>query len=248
MKVARMAAFVLAASLAAPSMAALAPYTENFEGLNAGSPSALSDAGWLVFANVFSPDHSTYFYGYGPFPAPNGGAGFSALATGEQGLTQGLQYLNAYSDYNNNGAHGAGQQVEANVFQERVIAAADLGKTFDFKFDYKASGSSGPGGTTTTLAFIKVLDPDLGYSLVAFPTLDTTAASTSVWSNGNTLSVAIDNSWAGNILQFGFASTATNYQPSGVFYDNLSFSEVPEPASMSILALAGLLSLRRARR
>lgn len=162
--------------------------------------------------------------------------GFSAIATGEGGAAQGLQYLNTYSDYNNRD-HALGRVIEANVFQEQVISAGDLG-----------TSQFGPGGQTRTMAFFKVLDPSANYALVAFPTLETTSASTTDWASG-ALNITIDNAWSGHILQFGFLSTATLDQPSGVFYDNINFQAVPEPATLSVLAVsvAGM-ALRRRRK
>lgn len=242
----RLAAFAAVAALAAVAPADLASYSQNFEGLNRSASDALANDGWLVFGNVFNGTSGAYMYGYGPFPAPNHNVAFSQIATGEGGPNQGLQYLNVFSDYNN-GDHANGHRIEANVFQEQIVGAPDLGQSYRFDFDYKASSSAGPGGTTTTLAFIKVLDPNAGYSLVAFETLDTTGASTTTWSEGNRLTVAIGSGWQGHILQFGFLSNATHYEPSGVYYDNLSFSPVPEPASMTALAIGALALLRRRR-
>lgn len=234
------------AALSASSMAGLVNYSQNFEGLDMSSSSALSGNGWKIFANVFDSGGG-YIYGYGPFGAPNGGPGFSSIATGEQGPGQGAQYLNTYSDYNN-GDHANGRFIEANIFQEQIIGASDLGNTVQFNFDYKASSQFGPGGQTVTRAFIKVLNPNAGFSMVAFPNLVTTSASTSSWASGN-LSLLIDNGWSGHILQFGFMSTATQYQPSGVYYDNINFNPVPEPATMTaaLVGLAGV-ALRKRRK
>ncbi|MBX3095736.1 MAG: PEP-CTERM sorting domain-containing protein [Fimbriimonadaceae bacterium] len=242
---ARIAVLALGATMASFATASLSPYSQNFEGLNAADGAALTNDGWLVFANVFDSSNN-YLYGYGPFGAPNGGPGFSSIATGEGGPNQAQQYLNAYSDYNN-GDHGLGRIIEANVFQEQVIGAGDLGMTYNFTFDYKASFQSGPAGSTTTFAFIKVLNPNNGYSLEAFPTLETTAASTTVWSEGNTISITIDNAWTDHLLQFGFLSNATNFEPSGVYYDNINFAAVPEPFSMIAFG-AGLVALARKRK
>lgn len=243
---ARITVLAFGAALASSAMADLTNYSQNFESLNASDPGALATDGWKVFANVFD-SVGGYLYGYGTFPAPNGGGGFSAIASGEGGPNQGQQYLNAYSDYNN-GDHALGRIIEANVFQEQLVGAADLGKTYSFSFDYKASSQFGPAGATRTYAFVKVLNPNNGYSLEAFPRIETTAASTSTWSEGNQISITIDNSWTGNILQFGFMSTASNYEPSGVFYDNVSFAAVPEPASMIVLGAGALAFLRKRRK
>lgn len=241
----RIASLGLMAALASSSMASLVSYSQNFEGLNIASPSALGDDGWKIFGNVFDGG-GNYIYGYGPFAAPNGGNGFSAIATGEGGPAQGAQYINTFSDYNN-GDHGIGRIIEANIFQEQVVSAGDYGKTFEFKFDYKASSQFGPVLPSRTKAFIKVLNPGAGFSLVAFPTHETTAASTTDWAT-STLSVTIDNTWAGHILQFGFLNTSTNYATTGMYYDNINFGEaVPEPATLSVLALSvvGVVSRRR---
>lgn len=235
----------LGLGLSTTAFADLTTYSQDFEGLNAANGAALANDGWKIFANVFNSGGG-YLYGYGVFNAPNGGGGFSAIATGEAGANQGQQYINIYSDYNNID-HNVGNIIEANVFQEQTIGAADLGQTYRFSFDNKASSTAGPAGRTRTFAFIKVLNPNAGFSLSAFPQIETTGASTTVWSEGNNIDITIDNAWAGQILQFGFLSTATNYENSGMFYDNVSFAPVPEPASMLALG-AGLLALGRKRR
>jgi hypothetical protein len=236
----------LGLGLSTSAFANLVNYSQDFEGLSASSPTSLTTDGWKVFGNVFTPSGG-YIGGYGPFGAPNGGPGFSAVASGESGANTGLQYINIYSDYNNP-EHANGNIVEANVFQEQVIGASDLGKIYRFSFDYKASFANGPAGSTRTHAFIKVLNPFAGFSLSAFPRIETTSASNTIWSEGNNIDITIDNSWTGQILQFGFMSTATNYQNSGVFYDNVSFSQVPEPATMLALGTGALVLARKRRK
>ena len=81
-------------------------------------------------------------------------------------------------------------------------------------------------GASTALAFIKTLDPGAGFALTNFITLDTTALPTT-WGTYQ-LAITIDASLVGQILQVGFACNATNYEPSGVFYDNVVFA--PEGA------------------
>jgi hypothetical protein len=240
-RVSRTLGIGFAVLLAASSQAALTTYSQDFESLNISSPTALGDNGWKIFANVFDSSMG-YLYGYGVFPAPNGGNGFSSIATGEGGVTQGTQYLNVFSDYNNVD-HGSGRFIEANVFQEQTISAADLGKVATFSFDFKASSQFGPANSANTKAFIKVLD-STNFSLLAFPTVDTTSASGSTWLTGS-ISLTIDSAWTGQILQFGFLNTATNYDPTGVYYDNINFQAVPEPATLSLLALAAIAARRR---
>ena len=63
------------------TIAGIGPYGQDFEGLDKDDVGALGADGWLVFGNVFNADWS-YAYGYGPFPAPNDGAAFSAIVSG----------------------------------------------------------------------------------------------------------------------------------------------------------------------
>jgi hypothetical protein len=222
------AIIVLAAAvlLLAPAVshADLSAYSQDFETMGQADPAALSADGWLVFANVFSPDHSTYYYGYGPFPAPNNAGGFCGVDFVVASPPQGLQDMVVYSDYNN-ADHGAGNQIEANVFQERTVGAADVGSTWTFKFDAKMGNLEAP---TTALAFIKTLDPGAGYAMTNFVTVDMTSIP-ATWGTYS-ISLPIGAGLVGQILQFGFANTCSNYKGSGVFYDNVSFSGVtPTP-------------------
>ncbi len=208
------AAFLLLTPLA--GHAALTTYAQDFEALAQAAPGALAADGWKVFGNVFSPDHSTYFYGYGTFPAPNNSGGFCGIDfTPDPGHA--AQDLVVFSDYNN-GDHAVGNQIEANVFQEQTIDAADVGATWTLRFDAKLGNLQSP---TTALAFIKTLNPAAGFATTNFLTIDMTAIP-STW-NTFIVSIAIDPNLTGQILQFGFNNTCSNYKPSGVFYDNVSF-------------------------
>jgi len=132
-------------------------YTEDFESLEQTSPTALGDAGWIVFANVFEANGTTLAYSYGTFPAPNGTPGFCAIDNGQGGPDQGDQQLVIYSDYDNQD-QAIGRRIEANTFRERTITAADVGNTISFSFDAKrgninegcpdegTGGSGGDGG------------------------------------------------------------------------------------------------------
>jgi hypothetical protein len=211
----------------AVSGADLGMYGQDFEAMIPASPTALSADGWLVYGNVFLPD-GTYSYGYGPYPAPNSDPpAFSRLATGEGGGGQGAQQLSVFSDYEN-AAHGTGNLVEANVFREQTIGAADVGTTWYFEFDAKRGNLAAP---TTALAFIKTLNPAAGYALTNFLQAHMTYVP-DTWRR-YALRLTIDAGLVGQILQFGFASTATNYDPSGVFYDNVEFKQT---ASLSVPA------------
>ena len=218
---------ILAAALViclAPMTAqALAPFATDFESYDVPSPGALMGDGWKVFGNVFGYDWS-YWYGYGPFDAPNDGAAFCAIATG-QGM--GYKSLSVYSDYNN--ANHADGIVESNVFQEQVIGPENVGQMWTFAFRAKLGNLA---EMSNAAAFIKTLDPGAGYATTNYITEDMTAIPTA-WSNYH-ITIMIDASLEGQILQFGFTNQARLYQPSGVFYDNAQFyTDSPIPAEES---------------
>jgi len=206
------------------SWADLAPYSQDFEGLVPAPQelpaTSLGDDGWLVFGNVFGPDWG-YWYGYGTFSAPNNGEAFSAVVAGEGGPVQGTQQLNVFSDYNNTN-HGDGAFIEANVFHEQTVGAADVGTTWLFEYDAKRGNIE---GATTAKAFFKTLDPAAGYALTNFIWIDMTDIPIT-WESYE-LSIFIDSSLQGQLLQFGFLSTATAYQGSGIYYDNVVFRRQP---------------------
>ena len=198
-------------------------YAQDFEALDQSSPSALSDDGWLVFGNVFDSGGG-FLFGYGPDGAPNGGPAFSAIDVGQGGPTQGAQQLSVYNDYNccqpSNGHLNGTDLVQSNVFQEiNPIPASFVGQTFEFSFDAKPGDI---GGSTTALAFIRTLDPNAGFSVTNDITIDTMDLP-ATWDR-YTISIGpIDPGLVGQILQFGFSSTASNFESSGIFYDNIDF-------------------------
>ena len=228
-RVSTILAGVLLCVVSTASRADLAPYSQNFEGLVQADPAALASDGWLVYGNVFGPDWG-YWYGYGPYPAPNGGPGFCAIDAGQGDPAQGNQQLVVYSDYNN-GNHGDGSNahIEANVFKEQTIGAADVGKTWRFEFDAKRGNIA---GASTAGAFFKTLNPAAGYALTNYIPIDLTGIP-DTWGSYS-LSIVIDPSLQGQILQFGFINWASNYQASGIFYDNVVFGLAPLGVSLDI--------------
>lgn len=211
---------VLVLMISGAAHAQLTPYAQNFGGLGAADPGALGGDGWLVFGNVFGPGGAPYLYGYGPFAAPNSGPpyAFCTVAVGEGGPAQGAQQLSVFSDYNN-ADHGVGNLIESNVFQEQTVGAGDVGINWVFTFDAKRGDLA---GASTALAFIKTLDPNAGWALTNFITADMTAIPTE-W-NTYSVSIVVDPGLVGQVFQFGFLNTATNYEPSGIVYDNINFA------------------------
>jgi len=231
---------VLAAAVmtivAAVGWAAITPYNQDFEGLALPSPGGLLGDGWLVFGNVYDAG-GVYQYGYGPFPAPNDGAAFCAVVTGEGGPAQGNQQLSVYSDYNNT-AHGNPDWViETSVYQEQTIEATDVGKTVFFTFDAKFGNLE---GGSEAEAFIKTLDPGAGYATTNLVTVDTTGIPPT-WSTYS-IELTIDDGLVGQLLQFGFTTRASNYEGSGIIYDNLNF-DVPSSSISARKTSSFILSL-----
>ena len=199
------------------AVAQVSLYSEDFEALQAADPLALSGSGWIAYGNVFDPGGSL-INGYGPFPAPNSGSGFSEIRSNLGTPAQGAQHLLVLSDYGNLN-HVGGNLVEANVYQERTIDQASAGKTVDFEFDARTLDLQSP---STALAFIKVIDAQT-FAVNDVVTADMSSLASS-WSTYS-MNLVIDPSHVGDLLQFGFASTATNFVPSGVLYDNVRFEK-----------------------
>jgi len=262
------------------SLATVTEFSHDFEGLaHAGSGSEtgteLSSLGWLVGANVYDgsgtfPGSFKFFFGL--FAAPNGGAAFSAVATGDAtngGI--GVNYLNVYSDYNccdlalpTPQGHGNGTDVvNALVVQEFNITADDIGKSVTFTFDAKrpdfindgfgGDDSSAVGskcsGTCIASAFVKTLDPGAGFSTTNLLEVDTTAVSQSAWETHSITLDLTDYALDGQILQVGFQNLAGNFDNTGVYYDNISLTlsgesvQVPIPfGALAALAL-GLVGI-----
>ena len=203
-----------------------AEYTQDFESLDQASPTALSDDGWLVFGQVFDGS-GAFKFGYGPFPAPNGTPGFSSIVAGEGGPNQGAQQLVVYNDYNccspDQGHFNGTDRVASSVFQQpftaaNPISADDVGETLVFSFDAKRGNINDPTGSSTALAFIQTLDP--GFTQTNFVQIDMTNLPAGTWDRYS-ISLTIDAGLVGQYLEFGFLSTASNFEPSGVFYDNV---------------------------
>jgi hypothetical protein len=247
-------ATALTGLMSAQSIAAVVAYTQDFEGLDRNSLTALEDDGWRFFANVTNTAGNTV-YTYGPFTAPNDVANPNISVISDSGSggnpPTGSQGLVAFNDYDN-GDHGNGMNrtIGISMFQEQTIDAADIGTSHVFSFT-AAPQDDLSGSTSTASAFVLTLDPNAGFARTNFLTADTSALAP-----GNTdFSIQIDltdPALAGQLLQFGFSNSADNFGPTAVNYDNLSFTEVaavPEPGSLSMLGLISVgLCVRRRRR
>ena len=210
-------------------------YTQDFESLDQTSPTALSDDGWLIFGQVADAGGDLKF-GYGPFPAPNAAVDpstifFSGIVTGEGGPDQGAQQLVVVNDYNccfttNEGRFNGTDLVTSIVYQEPFtlvdpISADDVGKTVTFRFQAKAdTGPFGLQPPTTALAYIQTLDPNDNFNRTSSVQIDMTNIP-DTWATYSISLGPIDAGLVGQVLQFGFQSTASNFTPSAVLYDNI---------------------------
>ncbi|MEM7139192.1 MAG: hypothetical protein AAF500_21645 [Myxococcota bacterium] len=202
-------------------------YEQNFDSLDITSD-VIGD-GWLYFNNVIdttvNPPETRFGYPEPPNnQAPNGTGNISGLVDDQGGDDQGTQQLSVFSDYGccdlGGGTplgHGNGtDQVEVNVFRERTILAEDVGKTLTFSFDAKAGDLA---GSTTAAGFIKTLDPNNNFNLIDFVTVDTTGIP-ETWMRYE-VSLLIEEGDVGFILQYGFINTASDFDSSNNFYDNV---------------------------
>ena len=196
------------------------PYAQDFETLPMVDGSLAAD-GWLVYGNIFDPTGTIWLWGHGPWPAPNNIGNWCDITTGQGGPLQGLQQLVVYSDYGN-GDHAVGNIIESLLLQEQTIAVGAT-RVWTFTFDAKMGDL---GGTSTAAAFVKTIDPNAGWATTSFIPLDMTTIP-ATW---GTYSIPFDvTGFDGQLIQFGFLSRATLYEPCGVFYDNINFG--PEGSS-----------------
>jgi len=258
-------ACLFAFGLSTSTNAAVTAYAQDFEGLDALNSGVLgsSGEGFVVWGDVWDGDvGTTLLYSYGPFSAPNGDwNGFSAIVIGDgTDLLRGNQHLNIFSDYENfdQGEFGPyqcinGCTINTSVFQEQVIDSGDVdGGTWTLTFDALANPDfniGDPASNATASAFIKTIDPNNGYVTNDIH-VDTTGVLPDAWGSYSISLALSDPLLAGQLLQFGFNTTASNYENSGVFYDNICFdnaggcptSPVPVPAAIWLFG-SGLLGL-----
>jgi len=229
---------------------ALALYSQDFEppmDPAAGDALILDTAAetplgpWLFFANVFDGGGNLKF-NFGPFGAPNATVSpsdtfISAVVTGEGDAPQGDQQLSVFSDYNCcdrdpitgelRQGHGNGTDlVEISVFQElNPIPNSLIGQRLTFSFDAKAGNIE---GATTAVAYIQTLDPSTGFSQTNFVPVEMTSIP-ATWNRYEAVLDLTDPLLEGQILQIGFRSVASDFQGSGIFYDNVDASLTSAP-------------------
>lgn len=204
-------------------------YFEDFESLNRTNSNALANAGWKGAAAGLTPTGNFQFFA--SFDAPNNitdpfNSVISDTASGAPPI--GNQGLVVLSDYNSDIHSGnpAFESLIISIFQERVISAADIGRTIEFS--WVADGNPvPPSGDTLAEAFVLTLDPNNGFAATNALAFDTTATADGALAlNSLTLDLT-DPLLEGQILQFGFRNTANGFNGSAVDYDNVSLTVSP---------------------
>ena len=169
------------------------------------SATAMTEDGWIAAINYFTPGCNTYQSSPYSFPAPDNGPQVSALTDGASS-----QVVNIYSNYDD--AEQATYCLETNVFQEIFpITEADVGE-YVFSYDVELPPAEFTGDKVN--GFVKVLAGD--YSAILLSVTEPSTAGT------KTIELTITESMIGGRLQFGFNNYAFNYEPSGMYYDNVS--------------------------
>ena len=258
-----------AIAFAPTSSAALATYTQNFEGMTPnqgfsdpdnGFVNDLDADGWQIYgieydvSPYYNPGTANILDQYGPFPAANGDPGsIQGVATGQGGSAQGNVVLSKYSDYNNpNQSQGPCSPpsvpcvpkyyVSASTYQEQMIGAGDVGSTWRFSYDAKFGNIEADSS-----AFAYILTQDFDNGGESFNSNDSTSLPIE-WLRYS-VDMVITPDMVGDNLTFGFGATSTNYNGSGVFYDNLNFDRVvvPVPAAVWLFGsgLLGLIGIAR---
>jgi hypothetical protein len=208
-----------------PSDPGLTEFFADFEGVDPVSCSAISDLGYFVFGNVF--ENGKFFGQYGPFVAPNSRSDcFEDAFSSISDVAVGQYSLNIFNDYQNESHFDPARLIQSNVYREQIVGADDVGTTWQYDFLFRRNVEDGmdfgPGGDATATAFIRILDQDNNFDLIDEFLLDTTAA-TEMFEPGSIV-VEILPAYDGKVFQYGFANTASEFEPTGVLYDNVSFA------------------------
>lgn len=183
---------------------------------------------WIAWANVYEADGTTYLWGssWGLADVP---ASFET-----EGLTiqPNTNCYNAEDSYWVNTDGSGNKTLEMNVYYE-ISGLADQ----DVTFNYNVLSNTLSEDWEYT-AFIKVLDPDSGWATVQSTFADLTTGT-------GTLDLTV-GSYASGIVQIGFLVKGLVVDPaSAEAATSVVIEAIPEPATLALLGLGGLLLRRK---
>jgi hypothetical protein len=241
-----------------PASAQLSNYFQDFENLDRTDPQALENDGWRgAAAGISTGGGFVFFAGFAAAnnisnPANSVISDFNSGGDppiGDQGLVVFTDYGSDIHATDPATRNPAFEDLVISIFQERTIAASDIGSSIEFGW-VAEQNSVPPSGNAFTEAFILTLDPNNGFAATNDLSFNTTGTPDTPTSNSLSLDLS-DPLLAGQILQFGFRTTSSDSEGVAVDYDNVSLSvtAVPEPGSLVALALVtSACGLRRRRR
>jgi hypothetical protein len=215
-------------------------FADNFEASGAAGATNLG-APWEMNKEVFT---STGGYAGGYYPGTTFGP--NAIASGEGGVNQGTYQGKLWPDYDGWWGDWTDNKVVKTSLLVSIVSlsAADIAPgQIQMDFDYKLQPTL--GANTSVYSFAKILSADWSQTWYT----DWRQLTGGDWSHGSNV-ITFDGNQVGANLQYGFMVVSENYQPNGVFVDNVTISNVPEPSTASLLGfgIAGLIATRLRRR
>lgn len=232
---------------AVPANAYTTIFADNFE-------SGSFNSGWsmnkVVYSsaglNTASGNHALGAWQGGYYPGTLFGP--NAIATGEGGLLQGNNQAKVWPDYDGWWMDWLNSNiVSVSLLHNHVITADDIangGYQMDLDYKYQPTVGAGSGA----FAFMGIFSSDFSQNWW-------TDRQVLNFNGGNWGSAAVriglsDPGAIGANLQFGVTVYAQDYSANGLYVDNVTVSNVPEPSSAALMGVgvAGLLAFRLRRK
>jgi len=175
--------------------------------------------------------------------------GPSAVVAGQGGILQGNYSAKIWPDYDGYAPDWDNNNiVSVSLLRNHVITADDIaaGSIFQMDLNYKFQPTLGP--SSGAFAFAGLFNSNFQQNW--WNDRQVLSTNDGNWSSAAVSLGGLNSSHIGANMQFGVTVYAQNYSPNGVFVDNVTVSNVPEPTSASLLGLglAGLLATRFRRR